>query len=311
MSRTQELISRMPAVRGKMRESAELAKVNWFQVGGAAEFLFKPEDTDDLAFFLAHRPSDLPVTVLGVGSNLLVRDGGIDGVVIRLGRGFAACSLQEDRLVVGAGCLNANAVVVAAKQGIGGLEFLSGIPGTIGGALAMNAGAYGVETKDVLIEAEAIDAQGHLHVLTPENMHYGYRHCGLPGDWIFTRATFQGTREDASTVAARIEKIAGERAETQPVRSRTGGSTFKNPPAMKAWMLIDAAGCRGLTVGGAQMSHMHCNFMINTGNATADDLETLGEEVRRRVLESTGVSLEWEIRRIGKPVAREAQKAVA
>jgi UDP-N-acetylmuramate dehydrogenase len=311
MTYMQEVTSRMPDLRGAMREGAELAKVNWFQVGGPAELLFKPEDADDLAYFMEHKPSDLPVTVLGVGSNLLVRDGGIEGVVIRLGRGFAGCSVHDDRLSVGAGCLNANAVTVAAQKGIGGLEFLSGIPGTIGGALAMNAGAYGTETKDVLISVEAVDPEGNLHIIKRGKIDFSYRHCGLPEGWIFTRALLQGKREDASTVAERIEKIAKERAATQPVRSRTGGSTFKNPPGMKAWKLIEAAGCRSLMVGGAQMSELHCNFMINTGKATAHDLETLGEEVRRRVLETSGVSLEWEIKRVGHATERQAESLVA
>ncbi len=306
-----DILLHMPQLRGRLRANAALAKVNWFQVGGEAQFLFKPEDADDLAYFIAHKPTDMPVTVLGVGSNLLVRDGGIDGIVIRLGRGFADCSAQGDRLVVGAGCLNANAVAVAQENGIGGLEFLSGIPGTIGGALAMNAGAYGTETKDILIEVEAIDPQGNLRMLSPEKMQYGYRHCGLPEGWIFTRAILQGKMEDASVIAARIEKIARERTDTQPIRSRTGGSTFKNPAEAKAWQLIDAAGCRGLKIGGAEMSQQHCNFMINTGNATAQDLETLGEEVRRRVQDSSGVLLEWEIKRIGRPREEEKTSLVA
>jgi UDP-N-acetylmuramate dehydrogenase len=301
----------MPSLRGRIRADAELAKVNWFQVGGRAEFLFKPEDTEDLAVFMALKPADISVTVLGVGSNLLVRDGGIEGVVIRLGRGFADCIVQEDRLVVGAGCLNANAVAVARESGIGGLEFLSGIPGTIGGALAMNAGAYGKETKNVLIEAEALDAEGRLHVLTPENLGYGYRHSNLPEGWIFTRAVLQGKREDHSIIAERIDNIAREREASQPIRSRTGGSTFKNPEGHKAWKLIEEADCRGLTIGGAMMSEKHCNFMINTGTATADELERLGEEVRRRVQDKTGILLEWEIKRIGRPLAQEKERAVA
>jgi UDP-N-acetylmuramate dehydrogenase len=311
MMQQQDMIAHLPRLRGKLRADAELANVNWFRVGGKADFLFKPEDADDLAYFIAHKPLDIPVTVLGVGSNLLVRDGGIEGVVIRLGRGFAECHAQEDRVMVGAGCLNINAVTVAQEAGIGGLEFLSGIPGTIGGALAMNAGAYGMETKDILIEVEAVDPQGHLHVLSPEKMHYSYRHCGLPDSWIFTRATLQGKIESASVIADRIQKIAQERQDTQPIRARTGGSTFKNPAGAKAWKLIDEAGCRGMTIGGAQMSQKHCNFMINTGNATADELEKLGEEVRKRVLEHAGVSLEWEIKRIGKPLTQEQERAVA
>lgn len=310
MSKQEEHIADLiPHLRGRVRERAALAKVNWFQVGGEAELLFKPEDADDLAYFIAHRPANMAVTVLGVGSNLLVRDGGIDGAVVRLGRGFSGCIAQGERLVAGAGCLNANAVTAAQEAGIGGLEFLSGIPGTIGGALAMNAGAYGVETKDVLVEAEVIDPQGNIRILAPEAMQYTYRHCGLPEGWIFTRAVFQGKAEAKDVIAQRVEKIAQERADTQPIRSRTGGSTFKNPEGQKAWQLIDAAGCRGLTIGGAQMSEKHCNFMINTGNATADDLERLGEEVRRRVADASGVLLEWEIRRIGRALAQPEEKA--
>lgn len=307
----QDMMTQLPELRGRLRANVELAKINWFRVGGAAEFLFKPEDTEDLAYFLAHKPHDMPVTVLGVGSNLLVRDGGIEGVVIRLGKGFAGCIAQEDRVIVGAGCLNANAVAIAQEKCIGGLEFLSGIPGTIGGALAMNAGAYGTETKDVLIEIEAVDPHGHLHVLTPEKMHYSYRHCSLPEGWVLTRAILQGKIEDAAVIAARIDKIAHERETTQPIRSRTGGSTFKNPQGHKAWQLIEAAGCRGHKVGGAEMSEKHCNFMINTGDATAEHLETLGEEVRQRVQDHAGIMLEWEIKRIGKSLMQETQKAVA
>ncbi len=293
------LISRLPAVRGKLRAHAELAKANWFQVGGLAEALFRPEDAEDLSQFIAHKPSDIPVTVLGVGSNLLIRDGGISGVVIRLGRGFADCRVEEDKVIAGAGCLNSNVVMVAKEHGIGGLEYLSGIPGGIGGALAMNAGAYGTETGSVLVEAEAVDTEGKLHILKPEDLKYSYRHCGLPSGWIFIRATLQGKHEDKDVIVKRIEDISHQRGSTQPVRMRTGGSTFKNPPGHKAWQLIDAAGCRGLKIGGAQMSELHCNFMINTGDATAGDLETLGETVRKRVSEHSGIMLEWEIRVVG------------
>jgi UDP-N-acetylmuramate dehydrogenase len=294
------LLSRLPPVRGKLRENADLAKANWFQAGGPAEVLFRPEDTQDLADFIARKPSGIAVTVLGVGSNVLVRDGGVDGVVIRLGRGFASAQVEGGRLIVGAGCLNSNAVTAAKEYGIGGLEFLSGIPGSIGGALAMNAGAYGMETAQVLMEAEAVDPQGNSHILNPRDMHYSYRHCGLPEGWIFTRAVLQGKTEDPGVIAARMEEISVQRSSTQPVRSRTGGSTFKNPPGHKAWQLIDAAGCRGLAAGSAQMSELHCNFMINTGSATARDLEALGEEVCKRVFNHSGILLEWEIRIIGK-----------
>ena len=283
-----------------MRENADLAKVNWFQVGGRAEVLFKPEDAKDLADFFFEKPQDIPTTIIGVGSNLLIRDGGINGVVIRLGRSFADCVAQGDRLIVGAGCLNSNAVLLAKEHNIGGLEFLSGIPGSIGGALAMNAGAYGIETKDVLIEAEAIDQQGNLHKLTPKQLKYSYRHSELPEGWIFTQAILQGKIENPEIIAARIAEISASRSSTQPIRSRTGGSTFRNPSERKAWQLIDEAGCRGLQIGGAQMSELHCNFMINTGNAKASDLESLGEEVRKRVFAHSGIMLQWEIKRLGK-----------
>lgn len=298
------LIETLPHQRGRYRAQADLAKSNWFQVGGPAECLFRPEDADDLAQFIGQRPRNVGVTVLGVGSNLLVRDGGIDGVVIRLGRAFTHCHAEGVRLTVGAGCLNANAVAFARDRGIGGLEFLSGIPGSIGGALFMNAGAYGTETCDVLIEAEAIDPEGRVHVLTRAGIDYRYRSCGLPAGWIFTRATFAGSAEAADVIAARIDAITESRASTQPVRSRTGGSTFKNPEGDKAWRLIDAAGCRGLTIGGAQMSELHCNFMINTGGATAQDLESLGETVIQRVRDHSGVTLQWEIKRIGNPARK-------
>lgn len=294
-----DLLASLPPVRGKLRAGADLSRINWFQVGGPAEVLFKPEDTQDLSHFIVHKPLGVPVTVLGVGSNLLVRDGGIDGVVIRLGRGFAECRAEGDRIVAGSGCLNSSVTTLAREHGIGGLEFLSGIPGSIGGALAMNAGAYGVETKDILVEATAVDPQGNIRTLTPQEIAYSYRHCGLPEGWIFTGAVFQGRPESSAVIAQRMEEIATQRNSTQPVRSRTGGSTFRNPEGHKAWKLIDEAGCRGLQQGGAQMSEMHCNFMINTGDATASDLETLGETVRKRVLDHCGISLHWEIRILG------------
>lgn len=303
---TGSLFSRLPPVRGRLRAGAELAKTTWFQVGGPAEVLFRPEDADDLAAFLAACPADMPVTVLGASSNLLVRDGGIAGVVIRLGGGFTECRAEDGCLVVGAGCLNGHATQIAQMHGIGGLEFLSGVPGVIGGALAMNAGAYGSDTNAVLLQAEALDRQGMLHIVTPDRLGYSYRHCSLPEGWIFTRAVLQGVPAAPEEIAARMAQIAGERAASQPVRSRTGGSTFKNPPGgLKAWQLIDAAGCRGFQVGAAQMSELHCNFMINTGGATAAELEALGEEVRARVLAHSGVTLEWEIKRIGMPAAQQ------
>jgi len=293
------LIDRLPKVRGKLREGAQLAKVTWFQVGGPADVMFRPEDEADLADFLKGKPEDLPVTVIGVGSNLLVRDGGIRGVVIRLGRPFTDVVVEDGAVHAGAGALDLNVAQTAQMNGIAGLEFLSGIPGTIGGALRMNAGAYGTEIKDVLVSATAIDGSGNIHTVTPDEMNMTYRHCGVPEDWIFTSAILRASSGDPEDIAKRMDEIQKSRAESQPIKSRTGGSTFANPVPKRAWEVIDAAGCRGLKIGGAQMSEQHCNFMINTGNATALDLEQLGDEVRRRVKEHSGVELRWEIRRIG------------
>ena len=293
------LIDRLPKVRGKLREGAQLAKVTWFQVGGPADVMFRPEDEADLAAFLKGKPADMPVTVIGVGSNLLVRDGGIRGVVIRLGRPFTDVVVEDGAVHAGAGALDLNVAQTAQMNGRAGLEFLSGIPGTIGGALRMNAGAYGTEIKDVLVSATAIDGSGNIHTVTPDEMNLTYRHCGLPEDWIFTSAILRASSGDPEDIAKRVDEIQKARAESQPIKSRTGGSTFANPVPDRAWELIDAAGCRGLTIGGAQMSEQHCNFMINKGDATALDLEQLGEEVRRRVKEHSGVELRWEIRRIG------------
>ena len=293
------LIDRLPKVRGKLREGAQLARVTWFQVGGPADVMFRPEDEADLADFLKGKPEDLPVTVIGVGSNLLVRDGGIRGVVIRLGRPFTDVVVEDGAVHAGAGALDLNVAQTAQMNGIAGLEFLSGIPGTIGGALRMNAGAYGTEIKDVLVSATAIDGSGNIHTVTPDEMNMTYRHCGVPEDWIFTSAILRASSGDPEDIAKRMDEIQKSRAESQPIKSRTGGSTFANPVPKRAWEVIDAAGCRGLKIGGAQMSEQHCNFMINTGSATALDLEQLGDEVRRRVKEHSGVELRWEIRRIG------------
>ncbi|MEQ8392900.1 MAG: UDP-N-acetylmuramate dehydrogenase [Thalassospira sp.] len=293
------LIDRLPKVRGKLREGAQLSKVTWFQVGGPADVLFRPADEADLADFLKGKPDDLPVTVIGVGSNLLVRDGGIRGVVIRLGRPFTDVEVIDGAVHAGAGALDLHVAQTAQMNAIAGLEFLSGIPGTIGGALRMNAGAYGTEIKDVLVSATAIDSKGDMHTVTPDEMDMSYRHCGLPEDWIFTSAVLRATSGDPGDIAKRMAEIQEARAESQPIKSRTGGSTFANPEHSRAWEVIDAAGCRGLTIGGAQMSQQHCNFMINTGDATALDLELLGDEVRKRVKQHCGVELRWEIRRIG------------
>jgi UDP-N-acetylmuramate dehydrogenase len=303
---TTSLIDRLPPVRGRYRENAPLASVTWFRVGGPAEVSFRPADRDDLTAFLANKPDDVPVTVIGVGSNLLVRDGGLRGVVVRLGRGFAEIAAEGQDLICGAAALDLNAARVAQAAGIGGLEFLCGVPGTIGGALRMNAGAYGHELESVLIEAEAVDPKGTLHRLDRADFGFAYRHSTVPAGWIFLSARLRGHPDAPEAIARRMTEIQTARSDSQPIRSRTGGSTFKNPdPAVsggaKAWQLIDRAGCRGLRRGGAMVSEQHCNFLINTGAATAADLEELGEEVRARVREACGIDLEWEIRRIGEP----------
>jgi UDP-N-acetylmuramate dehydrogenase len=295
------LIERLPPVRGRLTEDAPLAPVTWFRVGGAAEILFRPADAEDLAAFLAAKPSDVPVTVIGVASNLLVRDGGVKGVVIRLGRGFVEIRSEGSEVEAGAGALDLNVALTAQQAGIAGLEFMSGIPGTVGGGLRMNAGAYGREFKDVLVSAVALDGKGARHALAPAALGLGYRHCSLPEDWIFIAARFAGEAGDPAAIGRRMAEIQAAREASQPIRARTGGSTFANPPGEKAWELIDRAGCRGLRIGGAAVSEKHANFLINTGNATAADLESLGEEVRRRVHEATGIMLRWEIRRIGEP----------
>jgi UDP-N-acetylmuramate dehydrogenase len=293
------LRARMPKLRGRLLANQSLADLTWFRVGGPAQVLFMPEDEADLASLLATLPGEIPVTVIGLGSNLIVRDGGVPGVVVRLGRGFNDVAAEGHTLRAGAAVLDVKAARAAQEAGIAGLSFLRGIPGSIGGALRMNGGAYGRETKDALIEARAVDRAGRVHVLGNAAMHYTYRHCGAPDDFIFTQATFRGERGDAAVIAAEMDKITQAREATQPIKSRTGGSTFKNPPGRKAWQLIDAAGCRGLRVGDAQVSDMHCNFLINLGAATAADIETLGETVRERVKQNSGVDLEWEIKRIG------------
>ncbi|MBA4209896.1 MAG: UDP-N-acetylenolpyruvoylglucosamine reductase [Parvibaculum sp.] len=297
---TRSLIDRLPEVRGELVADAPLAPLTWFRAGGNGEVLFRPADADDLAAFLAATPQDIPVTVIGVGSNLLVREGGVEGVVIRLGRGFMNISIEGTCVRAGTAALDVAVSRAAQEAGLAGLEFYRGIPGSIGGALRMNAGAYGGETKDVLVEAIAIDRKGKRHVLKNEDMQYRYRHSGAADDLIFVEALFQGRPGDKDDILAKMNEITSSREATQPVRMRTGGSTFKNPEGHKSWQLIDAAGCRGLTRGGAQVSELHCNFLINTGEATASDLEELGEEVRARVKETSGVTLEWEIRRIGR-----------
>lgn len=295
------LIDRLPRPRGRLAADAPLGPQTWFRTGGNAEALFRPADVEDLASFLHDLPGDVPVTVLGVGSNLLVRDGGIKGVVVRLMRGFTNVTVEGHEVVAGAGALDLNVALTARDHALEGLEFLSGIPGTVGGALRMNAGAYGGEVAHVLLSCEAVDRGGHLHKATAAEMGFSYRHIDVPADWIFTSARFKAMPGDQLAIARRINEIDSARSDSQP-RSRTGGSTFVNPPGHKAWELVDRAGCRGLRLGGAQVSEKHANFLINTGDATAADIEALGEEVRRRVLEKTGVRLEWEIRRIGEMV---------
>jgi UDP-N-acetylmuramate dehydrogenase len=296
---TADLKTRLPKLRGRLLPNQSLAELTWFRVGGPAQIMFMPEDESDLGYFLANLPSDMPVTVIGLGSNLIVRDGGVPGVVIRLGRGFNEVSVDGTRIRAGAAVPDVKVARAAQEAGIGGLAFMRGIPGGVGGALRMNGGAYGRETKDALLEARAVDRKGNVHVLKNSDMGYTYRHCSVPADFIFTHALYQGEPGDSAIIAAEMEKITESREATQPIKSRTGGSTFKNPPSQKAWQLIDAAGCRGLKVGAAQVSELHCNFLINCGGATAADIETLGETVRRRVKANSGVELQWEIERIG------------
>lgn len=297
------LIEQLPSVRGELAANAPLHKYAWFRVGGPAEVLFQPADRDDLASFLAGLSPDVPVTVIGVASNLLIRDGGVSGVVIRLGRPFAEISIDGNQVRAGAGATDIEVARACRDAGLAGLEFLSGVPGTIGGALRMNAGAYGKEVSDVIVEAEALDPKGALRKFAPAELGYSYRHCGLDPAWIFVGGTFAGEPDTTEDIARRMEEIAKAREESQPIRTRTGGSTFKNPDGHRAWELVDAAGCRGLQIGGARVSDLHCNFLINTGDATAADIENLGEEVRRRVRENSDIELEWEIRRIGVPAS--------
>jgi UDP-N-acetylmuramate dehydrogenase len=297
----------LPPVRGTYAQDAALKDLVWFRAGGPAEVLFRPADADDLATFLYARSPETRVSVIGVGSNLLVRDGGIPGVVVRLPGAFGKITVEGTRIRVGAAALDAAVARAAAEAGIGGLEFLRGIPGTIGGALKMNAGCYGKEIKDIFVEATAIDGKGNKHTLAAADMGFVYRKAQVPDDFIFVEAVFEGVKDEPAAVKARMEALVEQRESTQPVKSRTGGSTFKNPQGNKAWQLIDEAGCRGLMHGAAQVSEKHCNFLINTGDATAADIEALGEEVRARVKAKSGVELEWEIKRVG--VAPRAEHA--
>ena len=297
-----DLAARLPDLRGRLAANQPLADITWFRVGGPAQVLFTPADAADLAYFLAHSPADLAIAVIGLGSNLLVRDGGIMGVVIRLGRGFSHVAAEPDhRLRAGAAVPDVKLARAAADAGIAGLAFYRGIPGAIGGALRMNAGAHGRETSEVLIEARAVDRTGGTHILPLAEMRLSYRRCGVPAGWIFTEALFQGSPGDPAAILREMDEVASYREANQPIKERTGGSTFKNPPGSSAWKLIDAAGCRGLRVGGAKVSEMHCNFLINDRHASAEDIERLGETVRARVKAHTGATLDWEIVRIGVP----------
>ncbi len=288
-------------LKGRVSPAAPLAPVTWFRVGGPAEVMIRAADAADLATVLRACPEAVELTVLGVGSNLLVRDGGVAGLVLRLGRGFAGIAVEGDRIRAGGAALDLQVAQVAAGAGLAGLEFLRGIPGTIGGAFPTNGGAYGSDLAQVLVAATVVDRAGMVRTLGPADFAFSYRHGTLPDGWIVTEALLQGRPDDPAAIAARLDEIARARADSQPVRSRTGGSTFKNPPGAKAWALIDAAGCRGLSRGAAQVSELHCNFLINRGGASAADLEGLGEEVRRRVFAQSGVMLDWEIRRLGRP----------
>ncbi len=300
------LTGSMPNLRGRLTPGAVLADITWFRVGGPADVLFAPADEADLAYFLKHLSIDIPVTVVGLGSNLLVRDGGIRGVVIRLGRGFAEVKAEVDHKIrAGTAVPDVKVARAAADAGFAGLAFYRGIPGSIGGALRMNAGAHGRETTNVLIEARAVDRQGNIHVLNHADMAFSYRHCGVSPDWIFTQALFQGTPGVSADIFKEMDEVAAYREANQPIKDRTGGSTFKNPPGNSSWKLVDAAGCRGMKIGGAKVSEMHCNFLINETGAKASDIERLGEAVRAKVMAHSGVQLEWEIIRLGEPNAGE------
>ncbi len=293
------LREKMPDLRGTLTAHAPLAGFTWFRTGGSVQILFEPADENDLAYFLRRLDPAQKILTLGLGSNLLIRDGGVAGIVIRLGRAFETIAIEGSSIVAGAGARDVKLALAAAKAGIAGLSFLRGIPGSVGGALRMNAGAYGAEVKDCLVSCRGVDRTGRILEFSNADMGFSYRHCGVKDDVIFTHAVFAGVAGDPDAILAEMAEISQQRAKTQPVNTRTGGSTFKNPPGQKAWELIDVAGCRGLAVGDAQVSELHCNFLINRGGARAADLEALGELVRDRVLEKSGVALEWEILRVG------------
>lgn len=305
------LLERLPAVRGELIPNAPLSRETWFRVGGPAEVMFRPADREDLCQFMVEKPEDVPVMVIGTGSNMLVRDGGIPGVVVKMGKAMADIEVEDDLISAGAGASDPAVAAAARDASLAGLEFFSGVPGTIGGAVRMNAGAYEDEVKDILVECKAVDQSGTVHKLGLDDMGFTYRHSSVPEDWIFTGAVFRGRPDDRDEIALRMARIRELREQSQPLRTRTGGSTFKNPEGRKAWKLVDQAGCRGLRIGGALVSPKHTNFLINTGDATASQLEGLGEEVRRRVRERLGVELQWEIRRIGVPADEEAWENAA
>ena len=289
---------RLPDVRGRYKKHVVMAPYTWFRVGGATT-VFRPQDHEDLRQFLLQNSEEVPVTIIGAASNILIRDGGIPGIVIRLGKNFASINFNSNSVRIGAALPNGIAARLALKEGYSGLEFLSGIPGTIGGGLRMNAGAYGKEVKDILIEAEVVDSTGNFKVLSLEEMEMSYRHCGVPKDYIFLSGLFKIGRDVPSDIQRKLDEIKARRLESQPITERTGGSTFKNPKGYKAWELIEAAGCRGVSVGGAMVSEQHCNFLVNTGNANASDLENLGNLVQKKVEDATGIELEWEIKLLG------------
>jgi UDP-N-acetylmuramate dehydrogenase len=293
-------LQNLPTVRGRYTPHADLKKMVWFQVGGPADVVFKPADVEDLSDFLQQLPQEVPVMVLGVGSNVLIRDRGIEGAVVKLTREFTKIKIDGDTVTVGAGALAKTVALEAASHGIADLEFLSGIPGSMGGVVKMNAGAYGAELKDVIVSCSVVNRQGQQKKLAAKDITFTYRHSSLPEDWIVVETTLQGQQGDKKKIQERLDFIMQERERSQPIRAKTGGSTFKNPPGQHAWKLIDQAGCRGLKKGGAQVSEKHCNFLINTGHATSADLEALGEEVRQKVKATSGIDLEWEVIRIGK-----------
>lgn len=291
----------LESLSGDIRYNAALNHLTWFKVGGAAEVLYKPSSTDDLAKLIRQNNNEIAVTVIGAGSNLIIRDGGVEGIVVKLGRGFTDMEIISEReIAVGAACLDINLAAFCRECGIKGLEFLIGIPGTVGGGVRMNAGAYGSEFKDIITKVEGVDREGNVTTILAQDLKFGYRHTSLPEGFIVTRVFFKAVAGNSGEIADLMQEISRKRASTQPITEKTGGSTFANPEGYKAWQLIDQAGMRGQRVGEAEMSKLHCNFMINKGNATAADLENLGASVRRKVLETTGIGLEWEIKIIGK-----------